>query len=529
MSLTKVSYSMITGAVANVLDYGADPTGVSNSTSAIQAAVISLRSNPVSILQTFGGPIITVYSSGTVFFPPGKYLISPDVLQVTQDLGLKLVGAGSRRTNNAVYGSTTLLVSGTSSGYGIQTYGNGGRGLTIEDMDICYATSAFTGSLIDAYDCPGLTLNRCYVGTYGITAGTRLQTAAACIRSTYDEFMTFNNCVFSGAVLGWWSDDIRTQDANTFGGSVTAFNQCTFYDFSQNHVYQSGARTRINVKFDTCAFNPITVAPSDSAISITNIDGIVILNCAFQVSVSYAPVNRWLYLNNATGSVHGCAFGDLTKCAWLQGYLDFSNNAVFCTDGVFVKGGAVSGKGNEFSKGTSGWNFDVTDAVVPYAVCVGPDIFKSLVTYSYYVPTDSTLLNVQINYSSDLDISTNKFSNASERVIVTGFANTIKTNTDANYSVSILSTGTIISATGAVNQVFDLPASIAGTTLSFTKPSSFDLVINCNGAQKFYTGDGIVKATATLLAADIGGSLTLRSYGTSGWLLMSSVGNWTFT
>jgi hypothetical protein len=39
MSLTKVTYSMIEGAPVNVLDYGADPTGVADSTAAIQAAV----------------------------------------------------------------------------------------------------------------------------------------------------------------------------------------------------------------------------------------------------------------------------------------------------------------------------------------------------------------------------------------------------------------------------------------------------------------------------------------------------------
>ena len=41
MALTKVSYSMITGAPANVLDFGADPTGVANSQPAIQAAINS--------------------------------------------------------------------------------------------------------------------------------------------------------------------------------------------------------------------------------------------------------------------------------------------------------------------------------------------------------------------------------------------------------------------------------------------------------------------------------------------------------
>ena len=39
MSLTKVSYSMIQGAVANVLDYGADPTGMADSTDAFTAAL----------------------------------------------------------------------------------------------------------------------------------------------------------------------------------------------------------------------------------------------------------------------------------------------------------------------------------------------------------------------------------------------------------------------------------------------------------------------------------------------------------
>lgn len=39
MSLTKASYSMIKGAPVNILDYGADPTGVADSTAAIQAAV----------------------------------------------------------------------------------------------------------------------------------------------------------------------------------------------------------------------------------------------------------------------------------------------------------------------------------------------------------------------------------------------------------------------------------------------------------------------------------------------------------
>lgn len=49
MSLTKVSYSMILGAPINVDDYGADPTGITDSSDAIQAA---LDSGATSIMFT---------------------------------------------------------------------------------------------------------------------------------------------------------------------------------------------------------------------------------------------------------------------------------------------------------------------------------------------------------------------------------------------------------------------------------------------------------------------------------------------
>lgn len=57
MSVTKVSYSMINGAPLNVLDFGADSSGVSDSSLAIQSAVDALPS-----------------SGGLIVFPTGTYL-----------------------------------------------------------------------------------------------------------------------------------------------------------------------------------------------------------------------------------------------------------------------------------------------------------------------------------------------------------------------------------------------------------------------------------------------------------------------
>jgi len=58
MSLTKVTYSMINAAPANVLDYGADPTGVSDSTAAFNLAIATLKK---------------------VYVPKGTYLVNATI------------------------------------------------------------------------------------------------------------------------------------------------------------------------------------------------------------------------------------------------------------------------------------------------------------------------------------------------------------------------------------------------------------------------------------------------------------------
>lgn len=62
MSLTKVTYSMIDGAVVNVLDYGADPTGSADSITAINNAITAAATGKI------------------VFFPAGTYKISSSIL-----------------------------------------------------------------------------------------------------------------------------------------------------------------------------------------------------------------------------------------------------------------------------------------------------------------------------------------------------------------------------------------------------------------------------------------------------------------
>lgn len=90
MALTKATYSMIKGAVVNVLDYGADPTGTDDSTAAIQAA---LDYAPVA------------GSGRIVFLPAGTYKFSKLTFKHNNTI---LRGEGQRATyltSTAVDGS----------------------------------------------------------------------------------------------------------------------------------------------------------------------------------------------------------------------------------------------------------------------------------------------------------------------------------------------------------------------------------------------------------------------------------------
>ena len=98
MALTKVTYSMIESAYVNVLDYGADATGATDSSTAFQAA-------------------ITAAAGKYVYAPAGTYRINTQLTYNTTTAlapGLKLVGDGMSKTifDTRVAGVAMLSISG---------------------------------------------------------------------------------------------------------------------------------------------------------------------------------------------------------------------------------------------------------------------------------------------------------------------------------------------------------------------------------------------------------------------------------
>ena len=118
MALTKVSYSMITGAPVNVFDFGADPTGTTNSAPAIQAAVNFAAGRRIYIPQG------TYIIGSTITCPSGTWLegdgAGETILQGSANVNVLLfqdasvadyTGAGISRLKITGSGAATRLVT----------------------------------------------------------------------------------------------------------------------------------------------------------------------------------------------------------------------------------------------------------------------------------------------------------------------------------------------------------------------------------------------------------------------------------
>lgn len=100
MSLTKATYSMISGAPVNVLDFGAVGDGVADDTAAIQAAINFAISN----------------DSLRVRIPAGTYKIT-DTITIVNSLSTYIYGDGERTTELRFYNAVSdkVFFDGTSS------------------------------------------------------------------------------------------------------------------------------------------------------------------------------------------------------------------------------------------------------------------------------------------------------------------------------------------------------------------------------------------------------------------------------
>lgn len=205
MSLTKVSFSMIYGAPINVLDYGADASGVADSTTAIQAAI----------------------NAGTnIYFPSGTYLINAPLRIVQavfingdQDVTIKAGAsfAGINVTKNsapyvleaifAVFTGTTIdTISGTR-------IGENGVGVRIGNITLDCNSTCDYGIWIER--CPGA-----YMAVDVLNAVNAINVGPYCWSTSLDNNRIFR-CTNIGINLSLGANGVVISHPEIWGETVT--------------------------------------------------------------------------------------------------------------------------------------------------------------------------------------------------------------------------------------------------------------------------------------------------------------------
>jgi hypothetical protein len=234
MSLTKVSYSMITGAVVNVLDYGADSTGATDTAIAIQNAVAALPA-----------------AGGTVYFPSGTYLVGANTTFTDLDT---VTFEGENQYSSIIKINSDNLVFKSPNQVNFIRLSFQGNTLASVQQSVWVSNYNLTSFI------------ECYFSGFGTTSGTKpgstclfmyagdVNDATRAAGSSFGGLL--QNCVFEG-------DNRRTNFGvrvyTEFSGSTaenidTRIEGCTLTGFNWNAVEIAGPNT-MGVTVSNCVAN----------------------------------------------------------------------------------------------------------------------------------------------------------------------------------------------------------------------------------------------------------------------------------
>ena len=292
MSLTKVSYSMITGASVNVLDYGADPTGVADSTTAIQLAIATGKS------IYFGGYGNVFLISGSLSPSAGQSLFGENAtIKTTSNIpmvvmasyctvvGLKFEGnsTGSSQRGIFIDGSATYDTVWSTRVSNCEFLALGGAGYYVARVVRNHEGNILTNSIfsrcnygIDIAERGEYTtitscnIDRCTQGIRIIGGNTVVTSCVVddCVigfligRGSNDAHGTVNSCLInhSGQYAVKFenpiTEDFRFADCEIYYGNIwcyrstgMSFANCTFG--SIDYFYFQGS---IDTYFQSCRF-----------------------------------------------------------------------------------------------------------------------------------------------------------------------------------------------------------------------------------------------------------------------------------
>lgn len=216
MSLTKVTYSMVNGASANVLDFGAVGDGVADDTAAIQATIDS--------------------GADVIYFPPNStFLIG--TLTVRSNTPKTLIGYGAKITLSDTTNFGINLFGLYHKVFGLSIEGVGGQ--THRGIKITTDATTTQSSFLTLRD---IRMYNVYQGVLADMEATA--TGRACYRHTFDNCIIENyyqQATWSGSFAvqfgGVSYGDAAGNDSKIIGG--------LFKGYERNILIVGGAGTKI--------------------------------------------------------------------------------------------------------------------------------------------------------------------------------------------------------------------------------------------------------------------------------------------
>jgi hypothetical protein len=241
MSLTKATYAMINGAVANVLDYGADPTGATASDAAIAAALASgskhvyfpqgtykttaVINRPNSVRMFGDGPSASVISAAHngIIVDTSPAVLSGDSYNTLEDIGF---------TNAATYNSSIGIKLTNMNQPSIKRVRVTGG--PVIGMQLVFVLNGEFEE-ISVTDCTDVGI---YLYSAGLATGTN-RNAFKCINNNYcHEGIVVDT---AGGLCNVF-EDVAVEASTSFPVRISNCEQATF-----NRLYLEGNAQSINI------------------------------------------------------------------------------------------------------------------------------------------------------------------------------------------------------------------------------------------------------------------------------------------
>lgn len=439
MSLTKASFSMINGATVNVLDFGADPTGIASSSSAVNAAV--------AYLQGLGG--------GDLFFPTGKYLFNSQIVSNTSVYGVRFMGQGGGRIAIGDRTATTLIQNFTGTLFNINSWDmewhnlsftqNGSLGAGSTYIFISPNSGFAMNAKIDSCSFYGggqhivaVAANRFFVSNNMFIGDPNTTTAVYVLQSTSNNpaAVYINNNVFGTYTsLGINSKSIHFDSVDT---CHVFQNESLGWGYGL-YVTKSGAYTNnlihvYNNNFEVCQQYGISMTTGGNVW----IDENEIVGGIGTTAIQGISTNSISNLNIANNTITG-----------------YQQEAVYCAAGTQIT--IANNKINDVSQQTDG----------TYAAVNLPNFTRGTITGNLFSSNDnqankpSAYVRVS-NLSSDITISGNRYNPNCPLFLNDGTATNI-TAFDAAYSLSPPFKSTYNSGAIALSASKDVVTATTGT------------------------------------------------------------------